>query len=123
VLLVPNNHLVRGVVETSHREAFVDSQRADVLSAIGAAATEAAWLPGPDGAWHRPAEVRLDQLPPAFARDETLARSLGMAQSVVEEAARQLGLSADVLRGLSAHPDLIAMVEQELHARGESEGG
>jgi len=36
---------------------------------------------------------------------------------VVAEAARQLGIPADVLRGLSAHPDLVAMVETELAAR------
>jgi hypothetical protein len=117
VLLVPHRHLVGGVVESSHREAFVDSQFSDALSTIGAAATAAAWLPGPDASWHRPADVRLDQLPPSFARDETLAKLLGMAQSVVEAAARQLGLPADLLRGLSDHPDLVALVERELKSR------
>jgi hypothetical protein len=117
VLLVPNSHLVAGVVEASHREAFADSVRNEALSVIGLAATGAAWLPGPDGSWRRPAEIRLDQLPPSFARDETLARFLGMAQSVVEEAARQLGLSPELLRGLSEHSDLVAMIERELRTR------
>ena len=117
VLLVPNSHLVAGVVESSHREAFADSQFSDAMSTIGVLATTAAWLPGPDGSWRKPADLRLDQLPPSFARDETLARFLGMAQSVVEAAARQLGLSPDVLRALSEHPDLIALVERELKAR------
>jgi hypothetical protein len=116
-LLVPNRHLVAGVVETSHREAFVDAQFTDAMSTIGVAATAAAWLPGPDGSWCRPAELRLDQLPRSFARDETLARLLGMAQSVIEAAARQLGLSPDLLRGLSEHPDLVALLERELKAR------
>jgi hypothetical protein len=117
VLLVPNAHLVAGVVETSHREAFVDAQLSETLSTIGVVATAAAWLPGPDGSWRRPAEVRLDQLPSGFSRDETLARFLGMAQSVVEAAARQLGLSADLLRALSEHPDLVTLVERELNTR------
>jgi len=117
VLLVPHCHLVGGVVESSHREAFVDSQFSDAMSTIGAAATAAAWLPGLDGSWNCPADVRLDQLPPSFARDETLAKLLGMAQSVVEAAARQLGLPADLLRGLSDHPDLVALVERELKSR------
>ena len=120
VLLVPNARLVAGVVETSHRESFVDSQHSNAMSTVGIAATEAAWLPGPDGTWRRPAEIRLDQLPSTFARDEMLARLLGMAQSVVEAAARQLGLSPELLRGLSEHPDLIALVERELKARTDS---
>ena len=117
VLLVPNSHMVAGVVEASHRDGFADSARSEMLSVIGAAATGAAWLPGPGGSWRRPAEVRLDQLPLSFARDETLARFLGMAQSVVEEAARQLGLSPELLRGLSDHPDLVALIERELRTR------
>jgi hypothetical protein len=117
VLLVPNSHLVAGAVETSHRESFLDSQVSEAMSTIGIAATAAAWLPGPDGSWCRPAELRLDQLPSSFARDETLARLLGMAQSVVEAAARQLGLPPDLLRGLSEHPDLVALIERELKAR------
>jgi len=120
VLLVPHSHLVAGVVEASHRESFVDSQRSEEMSTIGVVAAREAWLPGPDGVLCRPGEVRLDQLPAGFARDETLARALGMAQSVVEEAARQLGLPPELLRALSERPDLVALVEQELKGGGAS---
>ena len=82
------------------------------MSAAGAAAAAAAWLPGPDGAFHRPAELQLDDLPPEYLRDDALAAALGMIQPVVAEASRQLGLPPGLLRGLSAHPDLVAMVER-----------
>ena len=117
VLLGPHRGLVAGVVEKAIRPSFADSTVENVRSAIGAAAGRAAWLPGPDGAFRPPAEVSLDDLPPTYARDETLAHALGMLQPVVAEAARQLGIPADILRGLSAHPDLVAMVEAELAAR------
>jgi hypothetical protein len=117
VLLGPHRGLVAGVVERAIRPSFADSTVQNVRSAIGAAAGHAAWLPGPDGTFRRPAEVSLDDLPPTYARDETLAHALGMLQPVVAEAARQLGIPADILRGLSAHPDLVAMVEAELAAR------
>ena len=58
VLLAPNRHLVAGVVEKSVRQEFMDSSRENTTSAIGMAATGAAWLPGPDGRFHRPAESR-----------------------------------------------------------------
>jgi hypothetical protein len=117
-LLAPNRRLLTGVVEKSVRDEFVDSARETVSSAIAVAAEREAWLPGPDGAFHRPAALSLDDLPPTYARDETLAKALGMAQPVIAEAARQLGVPPHVLWGLRANPDLVAMVEGELRRRG-----
>ena len=116
-LLVPNRNLLAGTVERSARLGFADADRAEVRSAIGAAAAAAAWLPGPDGAFHRPDELQLDDLPPAFKRDDQVAAALGMIAPVVAEASRQLGLPPGLLRGLAAHPDLVALVERELAAR------
>jgi hypothetical protein len=116
-LLVPNRHLVAGVVEKSVRDQFRDASRAEASSAIGAAAASSAWLPGPDGRFRRPAELSLDDLPPTYRRDEGLARALHMVQPAVAEASRQLGIPAEVLWGLSAHPDLVAAVARELTAR------
>jgi hypothetical protein len=117
VLLAPNRRLVAGVVERSVLPSFSDSLVETVRSAIALVAERAAWLPGRDGLYHRPAELSLDDLPPTFVRDEGLAQALGMLQPVVSEAARRLGITADVLWGLSAHPDLIAMIERELALR------
>ncbi len=117
VLLTPNRQLIAGVVERSVLQSFSDPSRENVRSAIGVAAQREAWLPGPDGTFRRPAELSLDDLPSTYARDETVAHGLEMIQPVVAEAARQLGIPADVLRGLSARPDLVAMVETELAAR------
>ena len=117
VLLAPHRRLIGGVVEKSVREQFADSTRETVRSAAGQAAVSEAWLPGPDGLFHRPADLSLDDLPPTFARDEGLAQALGMSQPVVSQAARRLGIPPEVLWGLSAHPDLVAMIERELKLR------
>ena len=119
VLLAPNRRLVTGVVERSVLPSFGDSRVDTVRSAIAAAAEREAWLPGRDGLFHPPAVLSLDDLPPTYARDEGLAQALGMLQPVVAEAARRLGIPVDVLWGLSAHPDLVALVERELEARVE----
>ena len=92
VLLSAHRGLVAGVVEKAIRPSFADSTVENVRSAIGAAAGCAAWLPGPDGTFRPPAGLSLDDLPPTYARDETLAHALGMLQPVVAEAARQLGI-------------------------------
>jgi hypothetical protein len=117
VLLAPHRRLIGGVVEKSVREQFADSTRETVRSAAGQAAADEAWLPGPDGSFHRPADLSLDDLPPTFARDEGLAQALGMSQPVVSQAARRLGIPPEVLWGLSAHPDLVATIEGELKLR------
>ena len=117
VLLSASRHLVAGVIESSPRDSFADSSRREERSTVGVAATTQAWLPGPDGIFHRPAELRADDLPAGYKRDEVLAKALGMIQPLVEEASRQLGIPADVLRGLSDYPDLVAMIERELKAR------
>jgi hypothetical protein len=116
-LLSPNRRLIAGVVERSVLMSFADATRETVTSAIGRAAGEAAWLPHPDGTYRRPADVSLDDLPPTFVRDEGLASALGMPQPVVSLAARRLGVPAAVLWGLSAHPDLVELIERELTTR------
>jgi hypothetical protein len=117
VLLVPNRHLISGVVEKSHRQQFADAHRDAARSPIGEAATAAAWLPAADGTFRRPADLGIADLPQSYQRDDMLAQALGMGGPVIEEASRQLGFPPDFLRRLSMHPDLVAMVEQELAAR------
>ena len=116
VLLAPNRRLVAGVVERSVLASFSDASTEHVKSEIASVAEREAWLPGRDGTFRRPGELSLDDLPPTFTPDETLAQALGMLQPVVAQAARQLGIAPEVLWGLSARPDLVAMVERELTA-------
>ena len=114
VLLAPNRRLVAGVVERSVLTSFSDSSLEEARSAMGEAAAREAWLPGRDGAFLRPGELSLDDLRPTYTRDQGLAQALGMLRPVVSEAARQLGVPAEVLWGLSERPDLVAMIEREL---------
>ena len=114
VLLTSNRRLIAGAVERSVLQSFGDSSLENATSAIGVAAERAAWLPGRDGMFRRPGELSLDDLPPTYARDEGLAQALHMLRPVVAEAARLLGIRPEVLRGLSARPDLVAMIEREL---------
>jgi hypothetical protein len=114
VLLAPNRRLVAGVVERSVLTSFSESSLEQTRSEMGEAAARQAWLPGRDGAFHQPGELSLDDLPPTYTRDEGLAQALGMLRPVVSEAARQLGVPAEVLWGLSERPDLVALIERAL---------
>jgi hypothetical protein len=116
-LLVPNRHLIAGVIEKSPRQEFADARRENALSPIGEVATTTAWLPARDGTFRRPADLDIADLPQSYQRDDVLAVALKMVRPVIEEASRQLGFPPDFLRRLSMHPDLVAMIEQELTAR------
>jgi hypothetical protein len=122
VLLAPNRRLVAGVVERSVLQSFSDSSRETVMSAIGAAAEREAWLPGRDVAFRPPGQVSLDDLPTTYTQDDGLAHALHMLQPVVADAARMLGIAPEILWGLSAHPDLVALIEGELAARSAARG-
>lgn len=116
-LLVPNRHLVAGVVESSPRLGFVDARRESRLSRIGELAVAAAWLPAPDGTFRRPADIDVAELPESFTREDLLAEALGMTKPVIDEANRQLGFPPGFLRRLGQHPDLVARIERELTER------
>ncbi|HYK33869.1 MAG TPA: hypothetical protein VEV63_17990 [Streptosporangiaceae bacterium] len=116
-LLVPNRHLIAGVVESSPRLGFVDASRERRLSAVGELAVAAAWLPSPDGTFLRPADIDVAELPDSFASDDLLAEALGMTKPVIDEANRQLGFPSGFLRRLGKHPDLVAAIERELSER------
>ncbi|HET9896536.1 MAG TPA: hypothetical protein VFQ44_16535 [Streptosporangiaceae bacterium] len=116
-VLLPNRHLLAGVVERSPRLDFSGARRERTQSEIGELTTSAAWLPAPDGGFRRPDELQLDELPPSFGRDASLASALAMSQPSIDEASRQLGLPPGFLQRLSRHPDLVAQIERELGSR------
>jgi hypothetical protein len=113
-LLVPSHHLVSGETEEAGRQDYSNATRTTKQSEIGKLATTKRWLPGPDGAFARPRDLMMGNLPETYRRDEVLARALGMMQPLVEEASRELNVPARVLRALSEHPDLIEMIEKQL---------
>lgn len=104
-LLSANHHLIAGMVESSSRQTFDDAMREIVVSPIGTVAAQVSWLPGPDGAFHRPAALQVDELPAEYKRDGVLAKALGMIQPVIEEASRQLGVPMDLMRDVSENLD------------------
>ncbi|MEV3920700.1 hypothetical protein [Actinomadura coerulea] len=85
-------------------------------SLIGEIAAKVCWLPDMAGGFRVPGELRLDDLPVSCRRDEALAKALGMVQPVIEEASRQLGISADLLRALQDNPDLLEKLEKDVQA-------
>jgi hypothetical protein len=47
------------------------------------------WLPDKQGNFHKPTELKLDDLPESFVHDEKLAKQLGMKKDVVAKLAEE----------------------------------
>ena len=89
-LLLADFSCIRGVVESSGQQSFRDSKRKNVISATGRLLMDAAWLPASGGAYVKPCDILLDELPPGFEKTSLEARGvgekLGMKNSGEQEA-------------------------------------
>ena len=89
-LLLANSSCIRGVVESSTRQSFENPKREEVISATGRLLMETPWILGDGGAFVRPCDIALDELPPGFEKASTearaLAEKLGMKKSEEQEA-------------------------------------
>ncbi len=104
-LLIPNAHLVRGVVEKATWRNFGNARLEEGLSKMGALVAKHAWLPDPEGVYKKPRELGLDDLPDVFVKDENLAEVLGMRPSDVALLADRLGLSSQHIDFLVKYPE------------------
>lgn len=95
-LLLPHKNRIRGIVESSVRQEYpVESTERSkpFLSKMGEMVTECAWLPNGHGAFVKPRDIALDELPVSFTRNTQLARILRMRNSVddmVEDTVEEL---------------------------------
>jgi hypothetical protein len=118
-LLLPNVHLIAGLVEYSKRQEYVDSWQSHLISPLGNSVISGEWIYDRSGGCHVPsADLSLDDLDESYQRDDSLARALGLVTPAVDEASRELGVPATVLRALSRDPSLVAMIEERLAAAG-----
>lgn len=89
-LLLADSSCIRGVVESSTRQSFENPKREEVISATGRRLMETPWLLADRGAFVRPGDIALDELPPGFEKASTearaLAEKLGMKKSEEQEA-------------------------------------
>lgn len=105
---------LRGEVESSTNQQYSNSTRSLELSIAGEVVSTwpTPWIPKRDGTLVLPKEISLEDLPPGFEQDETLASILGMAPSGIGKLSEQAGISADLVRAIADDPEL----EQEMLA-------
>jgi len=113
-IALPRFQQVRGTVEEATRADFRNASARSQTSKMGDALTNSEWLPM-GGHFVKAAELRLEDLPDGFERDETLARQLGMKVDEVAALAQKAGVSPEALdlaKQLSDDPDLYAQASR-----------
>jgi hypothetical protein len=95
---------IQGVVEKSKRKTYEDSKKENEISEFGRLLIGSAWLPGPDGKFHKASDLTLDELPESFSRDKSLADQLGMKKNVIGKLAEEAGVPAEDIELLKQYP-------------------
>ena len=110
-IAIENSDCIRGIVESSSRKTYEDSKKQEKISHnFGRLLMDTPWLPDKQGNFHKPAELKLEDLPEAFVRDEKLVNQLGMKKDVVAKLAEEAGISPDTIniaKELEKRPELL----------------
>ncbi len=98
-IAIDNADCIHGILESSSRKTYEDSKKEEQVSEkFGRLLIDAPWLPDKQGNFHKPGELKLDDLQEFFERDERLANQLGMKKDVVAKLAEEAGISQDTIK-------------------------
>ena len=102
------SHCIKGKILRSSRQDFSPNastyEEMVMISDFGRLLIETEWLPLPDGNFHKPCDLTIDDLPDSFIRDERLAQQLGMKLDVVAKLAEEAGVTVEDIELLKLHP-------------------
>jgi len=101
-IVIPNAECIRGIVESSSRKTYEHSEKETKISIkFGRLLMDTPWLPDKQGNFYKPAELKLDDLPESFIRDEKLVNQLGMKKDVVAKLAEETGIEPEDIDDMS----------------------
>ncbi|RME60945.1 hypothetical protein D6779_01060 [Candidatus Parcubacteria bacterium] len=95
-ILIPHKQLLRGTVEQATRQDYSNAKRRSEVSPAGALVINSQWIPCSDGGFCKPSDIRLEDLPDGFTRDEILAETLGIKRPLVENKLSKVAKSIGV---------------------------
>jgi hypothetical protein len=96
-LLLEDSRCIRGIVERSTRQTFENAKFINWTSKTGGLLIEKAWLPNGDGAFVRPRDIALGELPSGFEKTSHAAR--GLADQLQMKKSEEQEAIAVVARG------------------------
>ena len=101
-------HCIEGRIVISSRQTFSPKastyKEVEVVSDFGKILKDNSWLPGPDGKFYQPKELKLSDLPDNFKRDRKLIKLLGMKSDTSEILAKEVGIETDAIDFIKNYP-------------------
>ena len=102
---------MKGVVETSNYQNFVDPKREEKFSEMGQLCSQQAWLPDTEGIFHIPKALFLTDLPEGFEvstlEAQEIAQKLGMKKPEELQLADKLGIPHELISLIQDDPKII----------------
>lgn len=113
-IVIPYFDCIRGIVESSGRQNYVDSKQEKLTSNFGDLLIETEWLPDSSGEMHKPCDLRLDDLHHAFERHHRVAEQLAMKADADAELCERAGVSQQELDRLRRIKEAPQEVQQRI---------
>ena len=116
-IVIPYSRLIAGSVEHSKYQTFIEPKRTHSRSMLGEALVAGTWLPDRSGRFHKPHDMRPEDLPSDYPCSEEISVALCMKSDVVvqiarekDEIAKSIGLPRDVLDQLAVDHELQELI-------------
>jgi hypothetical protein len=107
--LLEHRHLIKGVVETSTYQTFIEAQREEQFSEIGQLCSKNVWLPDKEGEFYAPNGMFLTDLAEEFETStleaQEVAQRLGMRKAEELQLANKLGIPPEFIVFIQNDPD------------------
>jgi hypothetical protein len=107
-ICVNYSQCIMGELLKSSRKEFVHhktTKEKKVSENFGKLLIENDWLPDKSGNLHKPNDLYLEDLPESFARDERLAKRLGMKSNATAKLAEEVGIETEDIDFLRRYPE------------------
>jgi len=125
-LVIPNARQIRGEVESSARQDYVNSSVDTIYSKMGKLLSNSNWLPGLTGGFRKTKGFPVEELPKEFLRDEMVFGLLELRQDETAVLAEKLGVKAEHIDFLKRHLEEFeewkkSLTERESFFNGDTE--
>ena len=97
-IAIPHSSCIKGVVESSRRKTYENSDQEEQISEFGRLLIESQWVPDINGNFHKPGNLKVSDLSKLFIKDEKLAKQLGMKPDISEEFLEKVGISQNTFK-------------------------